>query len=122
MKGEVWKDVPGYHDLFQASTFGRIRKKPRYVFVLNLKPSRYFIRKFIRPMEGFVLSKLKNPSRKKNTVTVCPRPHRIIVRAELMIAAAFLGKMPDNCKVYHINGDDYDDRPSNLRYLTGGKC
>ena len=31
MKEEIWKDIPGYEDLYQVSTFGRVRSKDRIV-------------------------------------------------------------------------------------------
>lgn len=30
LKGEIWKDIPGYEGIYQASTFGRIRSLDRY--------------------------------------------------------------------------------------------
>ena len=35
-----------------------------------------------------------------------------------LIARAFLGPRPDNHDIDHINGDGFDNRPSNLRYVT----
>lgn len=31
MQGEVWKDIPGYEGLYQASNMGQVRSLPRVV-------------------------------------------------------------------------------------------
>lgn len=40
---EVWKDIPGYEGLYQASTYGRIRSinYSKIILKKNLQPSGY---------------------------------------------------------------------------------
>lgn len=30
---EIWKDIPGYEDFYQASNLGKIRSKDRYIYL-----------------------------------------------------------------------------------------
>lgn len=106
---EIWKDIPGYEGLYQASTEGRIRSVSRYVRCGPKGKGQRFV-------EGRVL----RPGRycKSGHVSVvlkkgCPgKPvHQIIART-------FLGPRPDGLDVCHNDGDPTNNRPSNLRYDT----
>ena len=92
MENEIWRDIPGYEGLYQASSLGRIR---------GLKG----LRKQQLTKDGYYrLSLYKN--HKKATITV----HRLVW-------AAFYGEIPQNMEVNHINEIKTDNRLNNLNLL-----
>lgn len=100
MEDETWRDIPGYEGHYQASNQGNVRR-------IDEKARRDG--KPLRPGSvgpkhiHFRVSLLSNG--KKNYSV-----HRLV-------ALAFLGPIPDDCDVHHINGNPTDNRPANLQYL-----
>jgi len=86
---DVWKDIPGYEGLYEASLSGKIR---------NVKRGRILKQSKFTCGYGYVtLSKKKF------------RCHRLIM-------LTFHGE--SELTVDHINGDKMDNRLVNLRYMT----
>ena len=86
---EVWKDIPGYEGLYQASTYGRIRSLFRYRKIL----------------------KICNRHRGYGTVTLCDGKKRISAAVHREVAKTFLPKF--NLEYTQINHKD--ENPSNNR-------
>ncbi len=94
---EIWRDIPGFENAYQASNLGRVRSLPgghRQAKVLrpNLTRKGYF--KFIPRVNG-----------KSYTVEV-----------HVAVATAFYGPRPPGMEVAHNNGDSMDNRIENLRF------
>ena len=107
---EIWKDVPYYEGIYQASTRGRIRSLDRvsqrdnyYLHDINLA-GRVF--KPTVHESGYVRTPLR-----KNGVTKFFYVHNII-------AATFLGVRTPNTDVDHIDHNRQNNNISNLRYLS----
>lgn len=91
---EIWKPIPGYEELYEASSLGRIRNK--YGRVRALREHHKYL----------TLCMYKKG--KKKTIDV----HRLI-------ALTFIGPSPGpGYEVDHIDGDRYNNRADNLEYVT----
>jgi len=99
----IWKSIPGFEGLYEASNTGLIRSLPKkYSFGLSVD-------RVMKPMadkDGYLKLKLI-----KNGKGYYLRVHRLI-------ALAFVSK-PAGCNVIdHINNVKYDNRAENLRWVT----
>jgi len=94
MNKEIWRDIPGFKDLYQASTLGRIRNKAKVV-----KQSY-----FSGPGGYYKVDLYKGGKRTK-------------ARVNRMIAATFLG---DICgkEVNHLDFNRLNNTVSNLQICT----
>lgn len=91
---EVWKDIPGVEN-YMASDAGNImRKDTGRILRPSFSGSGYL---FVSPSHG---GKIKPTS-----------VHRLV-------AAAFLGPIPEKMDVNHKNGVKSDNRPCNLEFCT----
>ena len=105
---ETWKTIPGYEGLYEVSSRGQVRSIDRTVphghsGSLTLKGR---IRTQYTDRIG---RKSVNLSKARRT-----RTHRV----HNLVAAAFIGPVPDGMEVCHGNGDAGDNRLENLRYDT----
>ena len=109
---EVWKDIPGWEGLYQASSLGRIRKK-RYKIVTTdgktfLKKGRVLSPKAVGT-HGYLTVGLFLPSESKNGGT-----HTV----HSLVAKTFLSNPEGKRTVNHINGIKTDNRVENLEWAT----
>jgi hypothetical protein len=95
---EIWKDIPGYEGIYQASTEGRIRSL-KFNKIKILKPGN---------CRGYSLVGLAIDGTKE------------YIQIHKLIAITFLNHKPDGHKLVidHINGIRSDDRLENLRIVT----
>lgn len=99
---EIWKDIPGFEGLYQASNLGEIRS-------LNYKRTGKV--KVLSPGisgKGYYRVELCKDGKKKNFSV-----HRLTYEA-------FHGTIPPGMTVDHINGIKTDNRLENLQLLTRG--
>lgn len=105
---EIWKGIPGYEGLYEASNFGAVRSKDRVIYENNGKA---------RPLKGKVLIQSPNPKGypgvglSKNGKVDCYRTHRII--AELFVSNPF-----KNSEVNHLDENKTNNRADNLEWCT----
>jgi len=95
MNKEIWKDIPGYENKYQASDMGRVRnKKTNHIL------------KFDKKICGSGYHNVVFGNKKSEMI------HRIICKT-------FHG-IPKNKKmtVNHINGNKLDNRSENLEWVT----
>ena len=94
---EIWKDIPNYSGLYQASNLGRIKS------FYGLKE------KILKPrinQYGYYQVELY-----KNSIGKMYSVHRLVYEA-------FNGQIPENMQVNHINEIKTDNRLSNLNLMT----
>ena len=110
---EVWKPIPGYEGLYDASSYGRIRSTPGKITSNALYDKRVWksrIMKTKRPMTN------KRPNRR---VTLwkdgVPRDYLV----SRLIAMAFHGlPISEDMTVNHIDGNWENDNPNNLEWVS----
>lgn len=118
MEEEIWKDIPGWDGLYQASSLGRIKGLERFVWNHNgyaLKPE-------------IILKPAKNTYRKTPYLyarlsDAKTRRYRSLA-VHVLVCKTFNGPKPEqidgdsNVDCMHINGDSLDNRAENLMWGT----
>lgn len=110
---ELWRAVPGWEGLYEASSSGRVRSVSRLVTFQNRRGTnvtRWLTGRVMRPSanrHGYLGLMLSSPGE--------AAAHREV---QTLVCAAFHGPRPDGMQAAHNNGDPSDNRPSNLRWAT----
>jgi len=104
-KDEIWKDIPGYEDLYQASDFGNIRSLPRTT------------------TKGVILCIHINKRNGYSTVSLSKNNMKKTVRVHKLVYSAFFGDMitngyDKNKQINHIDGRKQNNALSNLEVRT----
>ena len=101
---EIWKDIPGYENLYQVSNLGNIR---RILFINNKiqKKKITIIKKQTNKRNRIQASLYKNGKRKNLLV------HRLV-------AMAFLDNPNNYPEVNHIDGNSLNNNVDNLEWCT----
>lgn len=105
---EIWKDIPEWKGVYQASSFGRIKSLQRVVVCrngINMSVSEKIMQPCLNT-HGYYIVLFKNKGRKK-TSTV----HRLI-------AETFIQNTENKRTVNHKNGIKIDNRLENLEWAT----
>ena len=118
MEEEIWKDIPGWEGLYQASSLGRIRSYDRWVW----NHQGYML------IKGRILKPNKNTYRKTPYLYVglsdSAKKIRKSLAVHVLICKTFNGPKPKeingdrNVDCMHLNGDSLDNRACNLAWGT----
>lgn len=101
---EIWKDIPNYEGIYQASNLGRIKSLER----IDVRGHR-------------VKEKILKPSRDRYgyyQVVLCKNSKLKAYRVHRLVWSAFNGQIPENMQVNHINEIKSDNRLENLNLMT----
>ena len=99
---ERWAAVPGYEDLYEVSTHGRVRRSS----ASRMAPAGY-LRKQRRTWDGYP------------EVGLSKRQRYWHVKTHRLVALAFLGPPPfPGAQIAHFDGDKTNNRLSNVRWAT----
>ena len=113
MEQEIWKDIPDYEGIYQASNLGRIRTHENKTTSSALYKERHWKQRIMKPK-----------------CCKCSKHHkRLDARVELwkggkhkthlvarLVASAFYGK--SNLTVNHIDGNSMNNQITNLEYVS----
>ena len=107
--GEEWLPVVGYEDLYEVSSYGRIKSCKKEVWNprgwYNKYPER-IIKTHIQKT-GYVKA------------MICSDGHCVSIGVHRLVAFAFLGEPPsEKHQINHKNGVKTDNRPDNLEWVT----
>jgi hypothetical protein len=105
---EIWKDVPGYEGLYQASIFGQIRRLPKE------RPfGRFGIKKY--PLVILVSEITK---RGYHRVTLTKDNKSIKFALHRLVAISFIPNLANKPQVNHKDGNKDNNAKSNLEWST----
>lgn len=74
---EIWKDIPNYEGLYQASNYGKIKSLERTIMRKNGKPyfqKEHIMKQYLRK-DGYLYVVLS-----KNGISKCKNVHKIIAK------------------------------------------
>lgn len=108
LKNEVWKDIPGYENLYQISDLGRVKSLYR---IVSHSTSGYL------RLKERILSVGKDDINRLS-VNLCKNGQAKVFRVHCLVMMVFVGQRPKNYDVCHNDGDPTNNRLSNLRYDT----
>lgn len=110
MKKEIWKDIPEYEGIYEASTYGRIRTKEG--------KTTYSIRHGTRQWKSRILKGRGNHPTTGKRVSLWKNGEMKDMLVARLVAFTFLGIPKDKMTVNHKNGNRLDNRIENLEWLS----
>ena len=110
-ENEIWKDIPDYEGIYQASNYGRIRTAPNKTTFTNHHGVRHWKSRIMKGRGDFYTTGRRVSLWKNGKVKDC-----LVAR---LGAITFLGKPTKEANtVNHINGNRLDNRIENLEWLS----
>lgn len=110
---ELWKDIPDYEGIYEASSFGRIRTKEGKVTFTKKHGVRHWKSRIMKGRGNNCITGKRVGLWKDGKVK-----DWLVAR---LIAITFLGKPTKEANtVNHINGNRFDNRVENLEWLSIG--
>lgn len=108
---ELWRDVPGYEGIYQASNLGRIRIAPDKVTANSRYPERHWRCRILKPKATYT-------KRQDERVTLwkdgAPRDY-LVAR---LIAMTWCKGFSEDLTINHIDGDCRNNSANNLECVT----
>lgn len=105
MKEEIWKDISEFEGYYQVSNYGRVRSVNR--IDSNGKKRKGKIKRF------------GNASTKGYAIVCLMKKNKQYIRyVHRLVAQEFIGLIPKDKVVNHINHDQHDNRVENLEIIT----
>jgi hypothetical protein len=108
INGEIWKDIDGFENQYQISSFGRVKSLPREIKILGGNGGSYFINGKIRKQtlnSGYCVIGLDKNGKKKS------------LKVHILVAMSFIPN-PENKKTVNHKGNKRDNRSTKLEWST----
>ena len=110
---EIWRNIPGYDNIYQVSNYGRVRSCDRIIREYTLNGE--MINETIR--QGHILKQSYN--KQGYTVVGLYTFGKVkTIQVHILVAKAFLGIPVDRMEVHHIDRNRTNNNLSNLIWLT----
>ncbi len=110
---EIWKDIPGFEGIYEASTLGRIRSKEGKITHSNLHGIREWKSRIIKPKASKDFSKIGY----RVTLWKDKKPYDFLV-ARLVCATFKENLLNTKMTVNHIDGDRLNNNIENLEWMS----
>jgi NUMOD4 motif-containing protein/HNH endonuclease len=100
IEGEIWRDVPGYENLYRVSNRGRVRSLPRMT-VTGMHGGR-----MLKP------ARRGHPGYERLYVTLCKgtRATNWSTTVHQLVMLTFAGPCPEGQEVRHLDGNPFNNR------------
>lgn len=108
---EIWKPIPGYEGIYEASSLGRIRSAPGKTTSNARFTRREWKTRVLKP-------KRETSAREDERVSLWRDGQKKDYLVARLVAAAWYGAPADGMTVNHKNGNYLDNRPSNLEWVS----
>ena len=110
---EVWKDIPGYEGMYQASTLGRIRSLDHYSkeFMNNGVPCKQF-------RKGKIMKGTPDEDGYLDIALYISKGNYKYYRVHRLVALTFLPTDDASLQIDHINCVKDDNRVENLEWVS----
>jgi len=99
---EEWRPAVGYEDLYEVSSYGRVRR----LNATKRTPPLHIVPQNPCGVRGYLQVPLHNGEK-----------YRLTLVSDV-VTAAFLGPKPSGLEVNHVDGDTQNNQVWNLEYLT----
>lgn len=113
---EEWRPVIGGRGVYEVSSLGRVRSLDRITICKGVK-NKVHNRKY----RGRYLTWVGHPETAYAAVGILLENGRTQKEVHLMVAEAFIGPVPRGCVANHKDLDKWNNRSSNLEYITQGE-
>jgi len=121
IKGEIWKDVPGYKDIYEVSDYGRVKSLERHIIfdipgrhtVSYRKPEKILSQGCVKDWNSISGEEIF-----RLTVTFCVSQQMetvLVNRLVWMVFKKAIKYKEDNICILHKDGDGRNNRLSNLQ-------
>lgn len=112
MEREIWKDIPEYEGLYQASSLGRIKS-------LNREQADKFGK--VYKYKSKILKHGTNKNDGRQYVVLSKEGKTKSFNVHTLVALAFIGEKPNGYFVCHCDGNNQNNNIENLRYDTSNQ-
>lgn len=110
---EIWKDIPGYEGIYQASNTGKIRSIDRVVCFLSHKGNPK-----TKSVKGVILTQRKSFGRYYSVKLCKPGNERHFMFVHRLVAMAFIPNPRNFEQVNHKDGNIHNNNVENLEWVT----